>query len=136
MATTPTPACTSSIGCRGGYGSPRAGSPRAGRRVSFSSAHTIPRGAPPRGPPPRVAGRRFQQEARAMSRLRHPNNLAVLDFGQAADGRLYMVTEMLRGRTLDVILREEAPLAPRRAVKLLAQALAALAEAHAAGIVH
>ena len=83
-----------------------------------------------------VLVRRFQQEARAMSRLRHENNLTVLDFGQTDDGLLYLVTEVLKGRTLDTILRDEAPLDPRRVVHLLAQALDALAEAHAAGVVH
>ena len=83
-----------------------------------------------------ITARRFQLEASAMSRLRHPNNLAVLDFGQTGGGLLYLVTEILRGRTLGAILRTEAPLEPRRIVHLLSQALAALAEAHAAGIIH
>ena len=83
-----------------------------------------------------VLAARFQQEARAMSRLRHDNNLTVLDFGQTSDGLLFLVTEVLRGRTLDTVLRDEAPLEPRRVVHLLAQALDALSEAHGAGVVH
>jgi serine/threonine-protein kinase len=83
-----------------------------------------------------VLSGRFQQEARAMGRLRHENNLTVLDFGRTDDGRLYFVTEVLHGRTLESIVANEAPLEPRRIVRLLSQALDALGEAHHLGIVH
>jgi serine/threonine-protein kinase len=80
--------------------------------------------------------KRFQTEARAASRLRHPNTIAILDFGQAESGALFLVMELLRGRTLARMLDQESPLSFRRVVDLLGQALAALDEAHAAGIVH
>ena len=80
--------------------------------------------------------RRFQTEARAASRLRHPNTIQVLDFGQSEHGALFLVMELLRGRNLAQIVADEPPLSPPRLVDLLGQALAALDEAHAAGVVH
>jgi serine/threonine protein kinase len=79
---------------------------------------------------------RFHREARASSKLHHPNVIAVLDFGQAEDGTLFMAMEYLPGRNLLTLLREESPLGERRVVHLAAQVLSALAEAHGAGIVH
>jgi serine/threonine protein kinase len=79
---------------------------------------------------------RFHREARACSRLHHPNVIQVLDFGQTEDGALFIVMEYVPGRSLFGMLREEAPLAEPRAIHLAAQVLSALAEAHAEGIVH
>lgn len=79
---------------------------------------------------------RFRQEARATSRLRHPNIISVLDFGQTESGDLYLATEMLVGRTLARILREDWPLPAYRIVRLLGQALSALDAAHTLGIIH
>jgi len=79
---------------------------------------------------------RFHREARACSRLHHPNVIQVLDFGQAADGALFIVMEYVSGRSLFRVLRDESPLAEPRAIHLGAQVLSALAEAHGAGIVH
>jgi serine/threonine protein kinase len=79
---------------------------------------------------------RFKREAKAASRIDHPNSMRVLDFGQEADGLLYIVMEFLDGRSLFNILRDEAPLEPARIVDLFRQALAALAAAHDLGIVH
>ncbi|HEX8952826.1 MAG TPA: protein kinase, partial [Polyangia bacterium] len=80
--------------------------------------------------------KRFQTEARAASRLRHPNTIQVYDFGQSDSGILFLVMELLRGRNLAQIIADEPPLSPPRLVDLLGQALAALDEAHAAGVVH
>ena len=41
--------------------------------------------------------RRFQTEARAVSKLEHPHTIRVYDFGQSASGELYLVTELLEG---------------------------------------
>ncbi|HXU74238.1 MAG TPA: protein kinase [Polyangia bacterium] len=80
--------------------------------------------------------KRFQTEARAASRLRHPNTIQVYDFGQSDTGILFLVMELLRGRNLAQIIADEPPLSPPRMVDLLGQALSALDEAHAAGVVH
>src|SRR5207247_1266538 len=79
--------------------------------------------------------KRFQTEARAASRLRHPNTIQVLDFGQSDTGTLFLVMELLRGRNLAQVIADEPPLSPPRLVDLLGRALAALDEAHAAGVV-
>ena len=79
---------------------------------------------------------RFQREARAASRLRHPNVVAVTDFGQTEDGTLFMVMEYVAGRSLAQVIAEEAPLGERRVVHIGAQILAALVEAHANQILH
>jgi serine/threonine-protein kinase len=77
----------------------------------------------------------FYNEAKACSRLQHPNTIRMFDFGQAPDGRLYMTMEFLDG----VSLREaisKGPLTPQRVVKILIQCCASLAEAHSIGIIH
>jgi len=79
---------------------------------------------------------RFQREARAASRLRHPNVVSVTDFGQTEDGILFMVMEHVPGRNLARVIADEAPLSERRVVLIGAQILSALAEAHANQILH
>ena len=79
---------------------------------------------------------RFQREARAASRLNHPNSIAVLDFGAAEDGTLFMAMEYLAGRDLSRVIAEDRPLPEARIVRIGAQILSALAEAHAQGIIH
>src|SRR5579863_203636 len=81
------------------------------------------------------AAARFITEARAASRLNHPNSVAVIDFGRQ-DGQLYLVMEFLRGRDLARVAYEEGPLPFRRVVDVLRQVLAALSEAHHLEIIH
>ncbi len=81
-------------------------------------------------------GRRFEREAAASSRLRHPNTIEVVDFGAAEDGSLYLAMEFVPGRTLAQVIADEAPLSAASAAHLLAQVLAALSDAHARGIIH
>jgi len=80
---------------------------------------------------------RFYNEARAASRLNHPNSVAVIDFGLADGQRPYLVMEYLRGRDLGTVLDTEGPLLGRpRICHIVLGILAALAEAHELGIVH
>ena len=79
---------------------------------------------------------RFQREARAASRLNHPNSIAVLDFGAAEDGTLFMAMEYLAGRDLSRVIAQDGPLPEARIIRIGAQILSALAEAHAQGIIH
>ena len=79
--------------------------------------------------------RRFVREAHAAARLSHPNVVSVSDQGDD-DGALFLVMEHVEGRTLRDVMREEAPMPPERALALLEPVLAALSEAHAAGLVH
>ena len=79
---------------------------------------------------------RFKREAVALSKLRHPNTVQVVDFGWTDDKRPYIVTELLTGRTLDHLLRDETRLSAGRAIHILSQVCMSLAEAHQHGIVH
>ncbi len=79
---------------------------------------------------------RFHREAKAASRLDHPNSIRILDFGQEADGLLYIAMEFLDGQDLLHVIEHESPISPRRIVEILAQVLSALAVAHEMGIIH
>ena len=83
-----------------------------------------------------AARTRFSREARACGRLQHANAVTVTDFGQSHDGYVYLVMELLEGRTLREVLAKEAPLDAARAVSLMLQISAAVAAAHEAGIIH
>ncbi|MEQ1569483.1 MAG: serine/threonine-protein kinase, partial [Myxococcota bacterium] len=79
---------------------------------------------------------RFFREAKLCSRLTHPNTVRIYDYGKTADDVYFIAMEYLEGRTLTALLREEGPLDPLRAVTLVMQVCASLAEAHGAGLVH
>jgi serine/threonine-protein kinase len=79
---------------------------------------------------------RFHREARAASRLNHPNSVGVIDFGETDDGTLFIALEYLPGRNLARVIADEFPLGTSRVVKIGSQILAALTEAHALGILH
>ena len=79
---------------------------------------------------------RFQIEARAAVHLRHSNAVSVTDFGQTSEGCVYIVMELLEGRTLREILTREAPIETARAISMMLQASDAVAAAHEAGIIH
>jgi len=87
---------------------------------------------------PPVAGReaaaRLERDIRAASALSHPNICTVHDI-TSADGRLVVVMELCRGRTLRRILAD-GPLPQPRAIDVAMQVGAALAVAHARGVVH
>lgn len=86
-----------------------------------------------------IAVKRFEQEARAISKMQHPNTVTIYDFGHTTeeeDERLYIVMEYLKGCTLTQLLRKEQVLNPIRACKIMRQVCASLADAHAAGIIH
>ena len=83
-----------------------------------------------------AARTRFHREARAAGRLQHTNAVTVTDFGESQDGYVYLVMELLEGRTLREVLAKEAPLDAARSVSLMMQISAAVAAAHEAGIIH
>jgi serine/threonine protein kinase len=83
-----------------------------------------------------AARTRFHREARAAGRLQHANAVTVTDFGESQDGYVYLVMELLEGRTLRDVLAKEAPLDAARSVSLMMQISAAVAAAHEAGIIH
>ena len=83
-----------------------------------------------------TAAARFEREAYTVSQLVHPNTVTVFDFGQAADGHLFLSMEHLEGHTLSELIKREAPLAPGRVVHIASQICRALGEAHRLGIIH
>jgi Tol biopolymer transport system component len=78
--------------------------------------------------------RRFEDEARAVATLAHPNILAIHDVGEQG-GLHYLVTELLDGHSLRDAL-QDGPLSPRRASEYAVQIANGLAAAHVKGIVH
>lgn len=80
--------------------------------------------------------KRFHREAKAASRLSHPNCITVIDYGQTSDGHLFIVMEYVPGKDLCRVLFEEGKLEPLRVAEISLQALDALAEAHAQGVIH
>jgi serine/threonine-protein kinase len=84
---------------------------------------------------PRVLAR-FEREVRATAKLSHWNSIDIYDFGRTADGTFYYVMEFLPGHNIGEIVEDYGPLPPARAVYLMDQVCAALAEAHGIGLVH
>jgi serine/threonine protein kinase len=82
------------------------------------------------------AVKRFLREARAASKIGHPNVVEVVDFGHSDDGLVYFVMEFLEGEDLAAFVRRQSPLPWRRAKRILLQIARALKAAHAKGIVH
>src|SRR5215469_6353599 len=78
--------------------------------------------------------RRFQQEARAVAALNHPNILAVYQMG-VYEGVPYLVSELLEGSTLRERMRH-GPLPPRSAIEYAVQIARGMTAAHGKGIVH
>ena len=78
--------------------------------------------------------RRFEQEARAVAALNHPNILAVFDIGRH-DGSPFLVSELLEGESLRAML-DTGPLPQRKTIEYGVQIAHGLAAAHEKGIVH
>jgi len=79
---------------------------------------------------------RFIREARAASRIGHPNIVDVTDFGRLDDGQIYFIMEFLVGVTLGLELKEHGALSTRRSLNLAIQMCNALEAAHCKGIIH
>lgn len=79
---------------------------------------------------------RFEQEVRQLSRLCHPNTVAIFDYGRRPDDVFFYAMEYLEGINLKQLVDRAGPQAPARVIHIAAQAAYALAEAHDAGLVH
>jgi serine/threonine protein kinase len=77
---------------------------------------------------------RFEQEAKALGALSHPNIVAVYDVGQDR-GRAFIVSELVEGESLRAVI-ERGPLPPRKLIDYGVQIADALAAAHHGGITH
>ncbi len=78
---------------------------------------------------------RFQMEAELVTRIGHPNIVAVYDFGRLPSGCLYYVMEMIRGQSLRSRL-DQRPLSPQEIVQVFGPLLSAVRAAHEIGVVH
>jgi serine/threonine-protein kinase len=80
--------------------------------------------------------RRGHAEAKLLYRLKHPNIVEVLDAGITDEGLLYIVMELLEGRTLREILRARGRLSVRDALPLFVRMTEGVEAAHSAGAIH
>ena len=78
---------------------------------------------------------RFHREARAASRLDHPNSMRVIEFGEEADGLLYIAMEFGEGDTLTTWLKRW-PRSWREILEVFRQAGQGLVAAHSVGLLH
>jgi serine/threonine protein kinase len=114
---------------RGGMGEVhRAWDTRRGRTVALKR---LP--APLAGDPEFQA--RFRRESALAAQLSEPHIIPIHDFGEI-NGRLFIDMRLVEGTDLASVVKSEGPMAPRRAIGILAQVAGALDAAHAAGLVH
>lgn len=84
---------------------------------------------------------RFEQEARTIGGLDHPNVVSAVNYGVTSEGQPYLVMEALTGKSLGELLEDSLretgkPLPAARAIELVRQACAGVAHAHAHGVIH
>src|SRR4030095_828789 len=80
--------------------------------------------------------KRFQQEAKAASKLKHPNVITLYDFGVSPTGQPYLVMDYLEGVSLADVIKKEGQVGVDRSVKIFSQACSALDHAHKQGVIH
>jgi tetratricopeptide (TPR) repeat protein len=78
---------------------------------------------------------RFRKELLLARQVSHRNAVRIHDLGVSGD-LLFLTMDYVPGRSLRAVLEEDGPLAPRQAVAIARQLAAALAAAHAEGVVH
>jgi serine/threonine-protein kinase len=79
---------------------------------------------------------RFINEAKACSKLQHPNTVRLIDFGQTREGLLFMAMEFLDGMAIRTAIDRFGRMQPQRAMKIIGQCCQSLSEAHNLGIIH
>jgi tRNA A-37 threonylcarbamoyl transferase component Bud32 len=84
----------------------------------------------------REVAQRFQSEARAVAKLKHPNIVEVYDVSDAKEDERYLVVELIRGVTLRRLLADEGHLPPEIGAALGIEVAEALEHAHHLGVVH
>ena len=102
---------------------------RLGREVAVKVIHPHLRDSP-------EVVSRFNTEARAVAKLRHPNIVEVFDVSDPDEPEQYLVVELLGGTTLRKLLQKHKAMPPEVAAALALELLGALAHAHANGVVH
>ncbi len=100
-----------------------------GRRVAIKILHSTFSNTP-------EVVERFRREARAASKIGHPNIVDVTDAGTTPDGAFFFVMEYLDGVDLEQLIGRDGSLTVERALLIAAQVCRALVAAHTAGIIH
>jgi len=80
--------------------------------------------------------RRFEQEAKAASLLKHPNLVDVLDFGVTSKNIPFLVMDLIEGNSLQSDIRDKGPLSFNRFLNIFIQCCDALSHAHKRGVIH
>ena len=83
-----------------------------------------------------LAVERFRREAQAAARLKHPNVVAIYDFGVSNQGLVYIVMEMVEGQSLRSMIRQYGSFTASVAFEIINQVCTALGAAHSQGIIH
>jgi serine/threonine-protein kinase len=83
-----------------------------------------------------AARQRFSREADVQALLRHRNVAALLATGVTPHDEPYLVVELLRGKSLRTVIKNEGRVHPKRAASFAFQALQGLSAVHAAGVLH
>ncbi|MBX9696368.1 MAG: serine/threonine protein kinase, partial [Cyanobacteria bacterium] len=83
-----------------------------------------------------LAVMRFQQEAKAVSKLNHPNIVQVMDFGYTAASEPYLVMEHVKGESLESLIQRCGRLPLDNVIELAIQICTGLVHAHEHGVVH
>ncbi len=78
---------------------------------------------------------RFEQECELMAKVRHENVVSLYSAGRVK-GQFYIAMELVNGRNLEDLVREEGPMDPVRALDILSQVVQGLAAAYKAGLLH
>lgn len=107
-----------------------------GRQISLDRPVALKILPPELGADDALFVERFQNEARAMGRLSHPGIVNVHDFGESADGLLYIVMEFVEGTDMAHLISNQGCLAAAQAVPMIVKVCEALHYAHERGIIH
>lgn len=100
-----------------------------GKRVAVKLLH-------PNRAQDETVSKRFKREARAVAAIGHRAIVDVYDIGRSDEGALFLVMELLEGRTLRELLRKEGFLESSLTTYVMSSVLSALEAAHRTGIVH
>lgn len=80
--------------------------------------------------------KRFRLEAKAAGRIHHPNAVRVTDFGVTSENLVYLVMELVKGRSLRSVILDEGRVPYLRTVNLIRQVCGAVEAAHRGGVIH
>ena len=81
-------------------------------------------------------GERFRREAKVLGALNHPNILQIIDFGESEQGNLFIISELLQGKTLRQVVPKGRGLPLKTLFSYMEQMCAGIQAAHAKHLVH